>query len=297
MSAQPYSSPAKRPLYRVDLDDALTASLPVGAPPPSTPALEGEPPPGARRNSPPAFRIDHALYEHETRAAWLADELLMPGSIFHGKVHIAADKAGKKPLRQKPGATHVTYATFTTVIGSMLQQSTYVEDVCLPDELIAEAVVEGPNSLSHQKVEQGGQLLAGLFRHYWRAVATAFSDAWDDPHEHLLWHPHGLTAFAKLGGYVVHDQVVTYDIRQHYFDEVLERVADNVSLEKSAHASISARQLSEHLAQLLATARHAPAARRQGLMAVPGSVSDINWGSAVPPISPSVASIPLGPEN
>lgn len=296
-SSDPSPSPAQRTLYRVDLDDPYV-SIAGDALPPSTAMIDAPPPaPSTRLDGAPIFRIDHPLYEPESRAAWVADELLAPGSIFHGRVHVPAAKASKKPARTKEATTHLTMATFTGIIGQMLHQSAYVQQICLPDEIIDEAVLDGPNSLSHQKVEQGGQLLARLFLHYWRAVATAFPEAWDDPHDHLLWHPHGLTAFAKLGAHVVQDQVAAYDIRQHYFDEVLERIAGAVSLAKADHAHVPARQMSSHLFQLLASARHTKSPRRPGLMAVPGGVSDINWGSAAPPLSPDVSSVPLGPEN
>ena len=294
--AQPSSSPPRpSSLYRIELDDPLWAA--VDAPPPTSAPLEGAPPTGLRLEVPPVFRIDHPLYDPEQRAGWVADELLAPGSVFHGRVHVAAVKGTKKLPRQKAGPTFLTHTTFVGIVGQMLHQSVYVQQICLPDELISDAILEGPNSVSHQKVEQGGQLLAHLFLHYWRAVATGFPEAWDDPHEHLLWHPHGLGALAKLGAHVVHDQVAAYDIRQHYFDEVLERIAGTVSLAKAEHQHVPARQVSEHLFQLLATARHATGARRPGLMAVPGGVSDINWGSAPPPVSPSVAAMPLGSEN
>ncbi len=297
MKAQPFSSPARRNLYRVDGVDSRNAVTPENAPPPRGIPLGGAPPEGAVLDDPVVLRMDHPLYEHDDRAAWLADQLLMPGSIFHGKVHVAGDKAAQKAPRSTVGSTHVTHTTFTSIVGKMLHQSAYVEEVCLPAELISDAILQGPHSLAHQKVEQGGQLLAGLFRHYWRAVATAFSEAWDDPYEHLLWNPHGLTAFARLGGNVVHDQVAAYDIRQHYFDEVLERVADSVSLAKADHADVPARRLSEHLFQQLTSARHVKRTARPGLIALPGGVADINWGSSPAPKSPSVTSVPIGPEN
>lgn len=297
VTAQPFSSPTKRVLYRVDLDDP-SSPIAGDALPPSTAVIDAPPPtPGMRLEGEPIFRIEHPLYEPEQRAAWVAEELLQPGSVFHGRVHVPAAKGGKKAARLKAGPTQLTQATFTGIIGQMLHQSAYVQQICLPDELISEAVLEGPNSLTHQKVEQGGQLLARLFVHYWRAVATAFPEAWEDPHDHLLWHPHGLTALAQLGAHVVQDQVAAYDIRQHYFDEVLERIAGSVSLAKADHAHVPARQLSSHLFQVLASARHAKGMRRAGLMAVPGGVSDITWGSAAPPVSPDVEVMPLGAEN
>ncbi|MFN4002653.1 hypothetical protein [Microcella sp.] len=297
MTTQPTPSATTRVLYRVDLDDPSSAIV-GDALPPSTAVIDAPPPtPESRLEGEPIFRIDHALYDAEQRAAWVADELLQPGSVFHGRVHVPTTKGGKKAARLKASPTQLTQATFTSIIGQMLHQSAYVQQICLPDELIAGAVLEGPNSLTHQKVEQGGQLLARLFLHYWRAVATAFPEAWDDPHDYLLWHPHGMTALAQLGAHVVQDQVAAYDIRQHYFDEVLERIAGSVSLAKVDHVHVPLRQLSSHLFQLLASARHTKNLRRPGLMAVPGGVSDINWGSAAPPVSPDVSSVPLGAEN
>ncbi len=243
-------------------------------------------------------RASHPLYEPQTRAAWLVDELLAPSSVFSGRVHVPSPTSDRGAADQASQSTPITLATFMTVIGEMLHhQSTYVQQICLPDDLIAQAVVDGPGSLAHRQVERGGRLLAGLFSHYWRAVATAFSEAWDDPHGHLLWHPRGLTAFARLGSHVVHDQVVAYDIRQHYFDAVLDRIAGTVSLAAAEHADVPLGQLSTHLFLQLAAARHAEGPPRPGIMAVPGGVADIRWGSAAPPLSPDVSSVPFGSEN
>lgn len=286
MPARPLPSENRPTLYRVEFDADRNPIIPIDAPPPT----------GAPIDAPPFFRIEHPLYEPSQRAEWLADELLAPGSVFHGKVHVPNDKAAKKKVRQAAGAAPITYATFKGVIDHMLRQAPRVEAVCLPEELIAEAILEGPNSLSHQKVEQGGVLLARLFLHYWRAVATAFPEAWDDMQEHILWHPHGLNALAKLGAQVVQDQVDSYDIRQHYFDEVLERIAGKVSLKKSEHTQVPSHETSDHLFGLLYSARHA-AGRTAGLTAVPGTVGSIDWGSGTAPLSPSVTSIPAGYEE
>lgn len=317
MTAQSFSPPSQRTLYRVDLvvpsPSPTAGALPpstavIDAPPPTTGALEGAPPVFDLDDAQPLAPIDlapldlppldHPLYQREQRAAWLAAELLKRGSVFHGTldgldprgINLRGAK-GRWVKKSGENPAEATSAAFTSVIGLMLRESSRVEEICLPAELVAEATVEGLNSLAHQKVEQGGLLLAGLFQHYWRAVATAFSEAWDAPDEYLLWHRHGLTAFARLGGLVVSDQVAAYDIRQHYFDEVLERIATTVSLAKADHADVPARRLPTHLFETLAAARHMTGARRPSLMAVPGGVSDINWGSAPPPVSPWVGSI------
>lgn len=245
--------------------------------------LEIPEPTGGRYDADPVFRIDHPLYEPETRAEWIAERLLSEDDLFTGKVHVPAKKGGKTV----GGAKAITYATFRGVVDHMLREAPRVETVCLPDELVAEAVLEGPNSLTHHKVEQGGQLLARLFLHYWRAVAHAFDEAWDDHHDHLLWHPHGLAALGSLGSRIVQDQVDTYNIRQHYFDEVLEGVAAKVSLKKSDHAHVAAHEMTDHLLGLLASAR-ASSRRTAGLTAVPGTVGSIDWGSGAAPLSPDV---------
>lgn len=245
--------------------------------------LEIPEPTGARYDAEPVFRIDHPLYEAETRAEWIAGRLLADDDLFTGKVHVPAKKGGKTV----GGAKAITYATFRGVVDHMLREAPRVEAVCLPDELIAEAVLDGPNSLTHHKVEQGGQLLARLFLHYWRAVAHAFDEAWNDHHDHLLWHPHGLAALGSLGSRVVQDQVDSYDIRQHYFDEVLEAVAAKVSLKKSDHSDVAAHDMTDHLLGLLASAR-ASSRRTAGLAAVPGTVGSIDWGSSAAPLSPDV---------
>lgn len=118
-------------------------------------------------------RASHPLYEQQTRAAWMVDELLAPSSVFSGRVHVPSATSDRGAAEH---ASPITLATFTTVIAEMLHhQSAYVQQICLPDDLIAQAVVDGPGSLAHRQVERGGRLLAGLFSHYWRAVATAFS--------------------------------------------------------------------------------------------------------------------------
>lgn len=231
----------------------------------------------------PAFRIEHPLYEPETRAEWIAERLLTDDDLFAGKVHVPAKKSGKSI----GGAKAITYATFRGVVDHMLRGARRAESVCLPDALIAEAVLEGPNSLTHHKVEQGGHLLARLFLHYWRAVANAFDEAWDDHHDHLLWHPHGLAAFGSLGSRIVQDQVDSYDIRQHYFDEVLQSIAASVSLKKSDHADVAAHDMTDHLLVLLTSAR-AASRRTAGLTAVPRTIGSIDWGSSAAPLSPDV---------
>lgn len=229
------------------------------------------------------FRIDHPLYQPETRAEWIAERLLADDDLFTGKVHVSAKKGAKTVGRAKA----ITSATFRGIVDHMLREAPRVETLCLPDELIAEAVLDGPNSLTHHKVEQGGHLLARLFLHYWRAVATAFPEAWDDHHDHLLWHPHGLAALGSLGARIVQDQVDSYDIRQHYFDDVMHGVAAKVSLKKSDHAKVSAHDMTDHLLGLFASAR-ASNRRTAGLVAVPSTVGSIDWGSSAAPLSPSV---------
>ncbi len=299
MSARPDSHrsalPTQRVLYRIDVD-GVPSSLADAPPPFGETPLEGAAPVAATRSDgSPLFRIDHPLYDPDQRAGWLAEQLIAPGAIFHGHVHVAGAKASKSS--RTSSTAQLTSATFTSIITQMLHRSSSVQQVCLPDELIEQAIAEGPHSVAHEKVEQGGQLLARLFLHYWRAVATAFADAWDDPTGHLLWHQHGLTAFARLGATVIEDHVAAYDIRQHYFDEALERIASGVSLARVDYEHVPQRELSDHLFQQLAAARQARGLRRGSLVAVPGSLADIPWGSAPAPRSPDVGSVPLGPEN
>lgn len=305
------NQPRKRILYSIDPDSLVQAVTVDGAPmdadplhdePVTSAPIESAPVVSApvvstRADGSPVFRIEHPLYEADKRAEWLVDELLASDSIFDGRVHVPTAKGGKKGPRPNAAGAQVTHATFTSIIGQMLHHSPYVQQTCLTDEAIAQAIADGPNSVAHQKVEQGGQLLARLFLHYWRAVAHAFPQAWEDPHDHLLWHPHGLTALARLGAQVVEDQVRAYDISQHYFDAVLERIAESVSLAKADYADIPAREVSDYLFQKLSAARAASATRRGGLMAVPGDGDGV-WGSAVAPRSVAdLGSAPLGAEN
>lgn len=264
-------------VHRIDLDEALQPRAAL-----------------AERST---RRIGHPLYERSHRVGYLVDELLAPGSVFHGKVHAVSGSAFSSLADSSAGTPPVTLATFTGAIRTMLYEAPHVEAVCLPEALVAEANAHGPRSVSHQKVEQGGRLLAGLFANYWRAVATAFSDAWDDPREHLLWHPHGLTALARLGAHVVHDQVAKYDIRQHYFDAVLDHIAGGVSLARSRFADPDGRDTAEHLFTLMAAARTATGVRPSRTIAMPGAVAEIEWGSAEAPRSPTLPVRPFGAED
>ena len=251
--------------------------------------IEIPPPDGEPIDAPPIgsalFRIDHPLYEADTRADWVAERLLDDDDLFHGKVHVPA-KAKTRTVGTR-GAKAITYATFRGIVDHMLREAPRVQSVCIPDELIEQALFDGPNSITHHKVEQGGQLLSRLVLHYWRAVAHAFEEAWDDHRDHLLWHPHGLAALASLGARVVQDQVDTYDIRQRYFDEVLTAVATSVSLAKADYVGIAPHELTDHLLQKLAAARSG-SRRSAGLTAVPGTVGSIDWGSGAVPASPDL---------
>lgn len=284
------SPPSAPSAPALELDDLGTA-LPVTPGNPLRPVLIDEAPPASPRlAAEPLFRVEHPLCDADARVEWIAERLILAGDPFAHTVHVPASTRGGTAAAAPKGAGDakiITYATFRGVIGRMLAESGEVQERCLPSDLITQATFDAAHPHARDKVERGGELLTVLFLHYWRAVAGAYADAWADPRAHLLWQPAGLSAFASLGALVIRDHVDAYNLRQHYFDDTLTRVAAIVPVDREAYSGVAAHDVTEHLIGRFVEAR-AAIARTRGRTAIPGTIGGIDWGSGSAPRSPDI---------
>lgn len=289
-------SPASPPSDVLDGPDSPTESWDAVSPSaylaPLRPVLIDEAEPtGVRVDAEPVFRVDHPLCAPEARLEWIVERLILAGSPFVETVHVPARTAGgTAALRQAKaagGSKHITYSTFRGVIGRMLAECPDVEERCLPAELITQATFDSASTHAREKVERGGELLTTLFLNYWRGVAFAYPEAWSSTRDSVLWQPAGLAAFASLGAMVVRDHMDAYNLRQHYFDETLTRIAALVPVTREALADTAPHDVTEVLTARFLAARTTVVAQR-GRTAIPGTVGGIDWGSGSAPRSPDV---------
>ncbi|RZS59098.1 hypothetical protein EV141_0315 [Microcella putealis] len=288
-------SPSSPPAADADIDrdgtvvDAVTPSVSGVALRPLL--IDQAPPAGARFAGEPVFRVEHPLCDRDGRLEWIVERLILSGSPFADTVHVPASLVGGMPGTRTPktagGSKRITYAAFRGVIARMLAESADVEERCLPAELVTQATFDSAHTHARDKVERGCELLATLFLHYWRGVAFAYPDAWAGQREHVLWLPAGLAAFASLGSMVIRDHMDAYNLRQHYFDETLTRIAALVPVTREALGDTPPHAITEVLTARFLAARTTVVAAR-GRTAIPGTIGGIDWGSGSAPRSPDV---------
>lgn len=165
------------------------------------------------------------------RALWIAQILAEQGHAFEGKVFFGGAKKGAKAatgmvppikINALKGAVAATCREMTDVEASIYGVEIDEEGNTLPpDEYKVAQVIE----------------LIDLF---WKAVASAFPEAWQDRKNFILLQAIGLNAFSRLGADVIQRQFLREGrIGQADFDAVLEHVASRVTLRREEYPGLA----------------------------------------------------------
>lgn len=171
------------------------------------------------------------------RALWIAEELIKPGEVFSDKVFTGGSKTGtKKTLGQVPP---IKISTLKGAIQTTLREAPKLEANSFPSTLIGEAAAGNSESLQYKELERNAFLVKELLSRYWRAVKTAFPEAWQDRTSYILLQTIGLTAFSQLGAEVIQERMDEKSYEQSNFDLVLKQIAAKVSLDKANFAGLA----------------------------------------------------------
>lgn len=228
-------------------------------------------------------RPDDAELLHSSggRAEWIAAELVKPGAVFDGKVHLPSSKKNAK----RAGAVEpITYSALKAIISITMREMPRVEAQCFPPEVVLAAIEGGPHSASQLQLEQGARLLTRLVSYYWTSVATAFAEAWDDRHGYILWQSFGLTAVSRFGGRIIQERVDEREIMQQYFDTALAAVAARMPLDVADFAGVSSQAGANQVYSMLLEANSEHGAAFTEL--VDSLAQTIDWGKAASAPSP-----------
>lgn len=261
-TADIFSAAAVRPLYRVD-DASPVFSVPTVA------TVTARP------------EDAELLHSSRGRAEWVSTELVAPGAVFDGKVHLPSTKKNAK----KAGAVEpITLSALKAVLAITMREMPRVEAQCFPPEVVLAAIEGGPHSAAQLQLEQGARLLTRLVSYYWTAVRRAFGEAWDDRHGFILWQSFGLTAVSRFGGRIIQERVDEREIMQSYFDTALAAVASRVSLADEHFVGFASQAGANQVYTLLIEASSAHGATFTEL--VDSLANGFDWGKAASVPSP-----------
>lgn len=227
-------------------------------------------------------RPDDAELLHSSlgRAEWIAAELVKPGGVFEGKVHVPQAKSSKKAGAVEP----ITFSALKAIVSITLREMPRVEMQCFDPGVVLAAMEGGPHSASQLQLEQGARLITRLVSYYWGAVAKAWPEAWDDRHSYILWQSFGLTGLSRFGGRVIQERVDEREIMRQYFDTAISAVAARMTLDTADFEGFSSQTGANQVFQMLMEANNEHGAAFTEL--VDSLVIDIDWGKAASAPSP-----------
>jgi len=228
-------------------------------------------------------RPDDAELLHSSlgRAEWIAAELVKPGAVFDGKVHVPqAKKTAKKAGAVEP----ITFSALKAIVSITLREMPRVESQCFDPAVVLAAIEGGPHSASQLQLEQGARLITRLVSYYWSSVAKAWPEAWDDRHGFILWQSFGLTALSRFGGRIIQERVDEREIMQQYFDTAIAAVAARMTLDVADFEGFSSQTGANQVYAMLMEANSEHGAAFTEL--VDQLASDIDWGKAASAPSP-----------
>ena len=227
-------------------------------------------------------RPDDAELLHSSlgRAEWIALDLVKPGGVFDGKVHITSAKSAKRAGAVEP----ITFSALKAIVSITLREMPRVEQQCFDPGVVLAAIEGGPHSVSQLQLEQGARLVTRLVSYYWGAVAKAWPEAWDDRHGFILWQSFGLTGLSRFGGRIIQERVDEREIMQQYFDTALAAVAARMPLDAADFDGFSSQTGANQVFSMLMEANSAHGAAFTEL--VDQLAGDIDWGKAASAPSP-----------
>ena len=156
-------------------------------------------------------------------ALWLAKEMTKPNYAFENLVFFGGDK---KAFKQAGMAVPpVKINALKSAVATTLKESNELEN------LFGDS--KDPARSEADRERDAKQRLA-LLQRYWKAVKTAFPEAWQDRTNFILLQAIGLNAFSRLGAVVIDDLVAKHTVDESDFDQVLRHIASKVDIRRTS---------------------------------------------------------------
>jgi DGQHR domain-containing protein len=175
------------------------------------------------------------LSDSKTRALVIAKRLTAAGSAFDGKVFSGGSRKGAK---EKYGEVPpLKLNALKRAIQTTLRKADRLVAAQLPTNLDSEQLSAADYE---QKLLIGVDAIFLLLDRFWKAVSTAYPDAWQNRKDYILLQSIGLEAFSMLAARIIEDLFFNVKrIDQVDFNGVLGEIAQKFKLDKSEFEGIA----------------------------------------------------------
>lgn len=185
---------------------------------------------------------DLLLLDDKKRSLYIAMQLTEPNGAFAGMVFHGGSKTGVK--RETGGVPPIRL----NALRGAVQQS-----LSLMRTLELQLVYDGDPDQT-QVSEEGVLMLTILLDRYWKAVAHAYPEAWQDRKGYILLQAIGLNAFSRLAAEVITRAAEEGKTEQADFNLVLDHVSKKVQLDRDLYPGLAGLAGARVIADKLATA-------------------------------------------